>query len=138
MSSSIITGSLDPAAAGVASRSTPVKKSMDSEVFMQLLVAQLKNQDPSNPMDTNAMIGQTTQLAMMESLTKLAELGQESFGLQMRAAAAAYIGREVGYVDAQGVAKTGTASSVSFSSATPTVTVDGVDVPLDAVTGITA
>ena len=44
------------------------KQTMDSTVFMDLLVTQLKNQDPSSPMDTNAMIGQTTQLAEMEKL----------------------------------------------------------------------
>ena len=32
------------------------KQAMDSEVFMSLLVTQLRNQDPSSPMDTNQMI----------------------------------------------------------------------------------
>ena len=30
------------------------KQAMDSTVFMDLLVTQLRNQDPSSPMDTNA------------------------------------------------------------------------------------
>ncbi|MDF2917484.1 MAG: flagellar hook capping protein, partial [Microbacterium sp.] len=44
------------------------KQTLDSEVFLQLLVAQMKNQDPSSPLDTNEMMAQTTQLAMMEQL----------------------------------------------------------------------
>ena len=53
-------------------------------MFMNLLVTQLQNQDPSSPMDTNQMIAQTTQLAMMEKLTDMTTTSQENFSLQMR------------------------------------------------------
>ncbi|CEA06622.1 Basal-body rod modification protein FlgD [Arthrobacter saudimassiliensis] len=112
------------------------KQVMDSEVFMHLLVTQLRNQDPSSPMDTNQMISQTTQLAMMEQLTTMAGLDEENFSLQMRTSAAALIDQQISYLNADGVEVTGTARSVSFAGAVPTVNVDGVDVPLDAVTGI--
>jgi len=103
---------------------------------MSLLVAQLRNQDPSSPMNTNEMIAQTTQLAMMESLTGLSSLTEEGFGLQMRIAATAIVGSTVSYRDAAGVEKTGTATAVSFRGAVPLVTVDGIELPLDAVEGI--
>ena len=48
------------------------KQEMDGELFLKLLVTQLSHQDPSSPMDTNAMISQTTELATMERLTELA------------------------------------------------------------------
>ncbi len=113
------------------------KQTMDSEVFMSLLVAQLRNQDPSSPMDTNQMISQTTQLAMMEKMNELAVTGQEDFSLQMRIAAAAFVGKDVSYMEADGSTVTGVASSVSFAGPVPMVTVDGVDVPLDLISGIT-
>ena len=52
------------AASGIYSGSTTrvPKQTMDSEVFLKLLVTQLRTQDPSAPMDTNQMISQTTQL----------------------------------------------------------------------------
>ena len=83
------------------------KQTMDSEVFMSLLVTQLRNQDPSSPMDTNQMIAQTTQLAMMEQLTTLATTNEENFSLQMRTAAATLLGQEVSYTDSDGQAVTG-------------------------------
>ena len=84
--SSIHTGSTtDPAAR---------KQVLDGEVFLKLLVTQLTHQDPSSPMDTNEMISQTTQLAMMEQLTALADSGAEAFALNMRQAASALIGQE--------------------------------------------
>lgn len=114
------------------------KQTMDSEVFMSLLVAQLRNQDPSSPMDTNQMISQTTQLAMMEKMNELATTGQEDFSLQMRIAAAAFVGKEVTYTGEAGETISGIASAVSFAGPVPLVTVDGIDLPLDFISGIKA
>ena len=113
------------------------KQTMDSEVFMHLLVTQLRNQDPSSPMDTNQMIAQTTQLAQMEKMTQMAETSTEDFSLQMRIAAASFVGKQVTYTGNDGVTVTGVAASVSFAGAVPTVSVGGVNVPLDLVSGIT-
>ena len=121
--------------------STPTrapKQTMDSEVFMSLLIAQLRNQDPSSPMDTNQMISQTTQLAMMETLNELAITGHEDFSLQMRIAAAAFVGKEVTYTDEADETVTGVASAVSFAAPVPMVTINGVEIPLDLISGITA
>ncbi|WP_353987989.1 flagellar hook capping FlgD N-terminal domain-containing protein [Ruicaihuangia caeni] len=112
------------------------KQTIDSEVFLQLLVTQLRNQDPSSPMDTNQMIAQSTQLAMMEQLTALARTGEESFSLQMRSTAAALIGQTVEYLDADGAARSGLVSSVSFAGAVPALVIDGRSIALDAVTAI--
>ncbi len=128
-----------PTAAGGLYATKPPRapqQEMDSKVFMTLLVAQLQHQDPGSPMDTNAMIGQTTQLAMMEKLTELSAQGEESFGLPMRAAAAALIGKQVSYTKADGTVVTGTAASVSFEGAVPRVKVGDATVSLDALSGI--
>lgn len=112
------------------------KQEMDGELFLQLLVTQLANQDPSSPMDTNAMIGQTTQLATMEQLTALSKRQEESFSLQMRSAAAALIGKEVEYLGADGKAVKGIAGSVSFAGPIPTVDVGGTSVALDKLSAV--
>lgn len=113
------------------------KQTMDSEVFMSLLVTQLRNQDPSSPMDTNQMISQTTQLAMMEKLTALSATNDENFSLQMRMAAAALVGQEVSYDDENGASVTGIATSVSYAGPVPQVTVGGKEIALDAISGVT-
>lgn len=116
--------------------STPLK-TLDSSVFMDLLVTQLKNQDPSSPMDTNAMIQQTSQLSMVEQLTQLATDSSQGLSVQQRAAAADLIGKAVSYLAADGTSGSGTASSVSYNGATPTVTVGGASIPLGSITGVT-
>ncbi|TFD80778.1 flagellar hook capping protein [Cryobacterium fucosi] len=114
------------------------KQTLDSEAFMSLLVTQLRNQDPSSPMDTNQMIAQTTQLAMMEKLSALSTTADENFSLQMRVAAAALVGQDVTYTTADGTSATGTASAVSYAGTVPQVTINGMSVALDAITGVTA
>ncbi|KQV07952.1 flagellar hook assembly protein FlgD [Leifsonia sp. Root112D2] len=112
------------------------KQSLDAEAFMSLLVAQLKNQDPSSPMDTGQMIQQTTQLAMMEQMTQQTTTSNENFSLQMRIAASAMVGQTVTYSGKDGETVSGIASAVSFAGPVPQVTVDGVDVPLDVISGV--
>jgi flagellar basal-body rod modification protein FlgD len=114
-------------------------QAMDGSMFLQLLVTQLQNQDPSSPMDTDQMISQTTQLAMMEQLTTLSSTQTEGFALQMRAAAAELIGKQVSYTDAAGDAVSGTVGSVSFAGQVPVVTVgNGDQISLDDLTGVAA
>jgi len=114
------------------------KQVMDSSMFMSLLVTQLQNQDPSSPMDTNQMIGQTTQLAMMEKITDMTTTSQENFSLQMRIAAAALVGKQVTYTGSNGNTVTGQATAVSYAGSVPQVTIDGKTIALDAVSGVAA
>ena len=126
---------------GEASQASAVRtpaQTMDANVFMTLLVAQLKNQNPSAPMDTNQMMSQTLQLSMMEKMTELATNSKEGFSLQMRTAAAQLIGHSVGYTLADGTTGTGIASSVSYAGSVPSVMIGDLAVPLDSVTGLTA
>lgn len=103
---------------------------------MALLVAQLRNQDPSSPMDTNQMMSQQIQLASMEKLTAMADTGQEQFALSMRMAAMGIVGREVSYEDADGTIIEGAADSASFANPVPTISVGGTPVELDRILAI--
>jgi flagellar basal-body rod modification protein FlgD len=128
-------------AAGETTQASAVRtpsQTMDANVFMSLLVTQLKNQNPSAPMDTNQMMSQTLQLSMMEKMTELTTSSKEGFSLQMRTAAAQLIGHSVGYTLADGTTGTGVASSVSYAGSVPSVTIGDLSVPLDSITGLTA
>jgi len=117
------------------STSTP-DQTMDSQMFLKLLVTQLDNQDPSSPMDSTQMITQTSQLASMEQLTDLNTASTNSYDLQMRSAAANVLGKTVDWTDGNGTAQSGTVTAVSFSGSTPTVTVGGATIALSDLTGI--
>lgn len=122
---------------GAASSAPKDKTQLDSKAFLQLLIAQLKNQDPSSPMDTSAMMTQTTQMSTMQSLTELTTNAQDQFALQMRVAAATLVGHGVTWNDANGTTQKGVVSGVSYTSTVPTLTVGTTDVSLDAVRTVT-
>lgn len=49
-----------------------------SDMFVKLLVAQIKNQNPLEPTDPSEFVGQLTQLSQMEALQKLTDQGTSS------------------------------------------------------------
>jgi flagellar basal-body rod modification protein FlgD len=53
-----------------APRSTG-SKSLDKNAFLQLLVTQLKNQDPTSPQDTSQMAAQLAQFTSLEQMTNI-------------------------------------------------------------------
>jgi len=109
---------------------------LDKDAFMKLMIAQLRNQDPSSPMDTSQMMAQTTQLTTMEKLVELSDTQRESFALQMRMAAASLVGQQVTWTDETGADRTGSVASVSYAGPVPTVKVGDKDIALDAVSSV--
>lgn len=130
--SSIGTSTADATSATTSTAS----KELDKDTFLQLLVAQLSNQDPSSPMDTSDMMAQTTQLSMMESLSELQSSSREQFALQMRMAAADLVGQQVTWTDADGTTQSGVVSAVDYSGSVPVLTVGEDEIPLDSVAGV--
>lgn len=62
------TGVVGPAVPSTGSSKTPLSDAMGKDDFMKLLVAQLKNQDPLNPMDGKDMAAQLAQFSSVEQL----------------------------------------------------------------------
>lgn len=70
-SSTNITGYESIAKTTSASATTTSQKAMGKEDFLKMLVAQLKNQDPLNPMDGTDFTAQLAQFSSLEQLSNL-------------------------------------------------------------------
>ncbi|KMO11148.1 flagellar hook assembly protein FlgD [Methylobacterium platani] len=57
-------------AAAAAKASSSVAASMNSDTFLTLLMAQLKNQDPTKPMDSTQYVGELATFSQVEQATK--------------------------------------------------------------------
>lgn len=55
--------------AAINGNDTPALKNQ----FMELMIAQIKNQDPTNPLDPNQYVSQLAQFSQVESLEKVAK-----------------------------------------------------------------
>ena len=118
---------------------------MGKEAFMELLVQQLKNQDPLSPMDNDKFIAQLTQLSSLEGIQNLNEnmvglamLQQGNALMSQLTQSSALIGKEVTYTDLEtGEERTGTVQSVKIEDGLAVLNIDGQDVPLASVLEIT-
>jgi len=114
-----------------ASTTAAKSSTVDYNQFLQLLVAQLKNQDPTSPMDSTSYLSQLASFSSVEAQTntntKLDSLLTSS-ALQTADSA---IGRTVTSADGT---VSGVVSSVSIvSSGSPVATLaDGSTITLDA------
>ncbi|HWC98012.1 MAG TPA: flagellar hook capping FlgD N-terminal domain-containing protein [Candidatus Sulfopaludibacter sp.] len=59
---------------GQSTTTQPITASVDKNMFLQLLVAQLKNQDPMNPTDSMQFV---QQLAQYQQLEQSVNTGQD-------------------------------------------------------------
>ena len=104
---------------------------MTSDRFLKLLVAQMKNQDPMNPMDGTQMAAQLAQFSSVEQLTQINEaLASQSTGQTGLATLLANNGA-LGAVGKQVVVG---ANAVDVTKGAPTQVM--ADIPADAKTGV--
>ncbi len=113
------------------------QKSLGQDDFLKLLATQLAAQDPMQPMDDTQFI---SQMANFSSLQQMQALNQKFDGYtnaQMAASAPQYLGKQVTVLDpVTGHSISGVPSAVNTFEGTTTLTIDGADYPLSAITSV--
>lgn len=117
------------AATGSGATTTSRKSAVDSQMFLQLLVAQLRNQDPMNPMDNQQMIAQMAQLQTVDQLNEIGKALQVQQEMDALTQSLLLLGKEVEYVDGSGAGTlSGVVEGVRFDAGLPTLVVAGEEV----------
>ena len=113
---------------------------MGQAPLLELLVAQMRFQDPSNPTSSSEFMAQTATFTQVEKLEQIATQNAQLLTLQRSLSAGALVGHSVSYTDTDGTTKTGTISSVKIAGAgaetEPQAMVGGVAVPLGRITEV--
>ncbi|QPF93126.1 flagellar hook assembly protein FlgD [Bradyrhizobium commune] len=99
-----------------SSTSTTSSNSVDYNTFLQLLIAEMKNQDPTNPMDTSQYMSQFAQLSTVEQATLTNSKLDSLLSSQALTQADGLIGHNVSFTDSTGATFTGKIASVSINS----------------------
>jgi flagellar basal-body rod modification protein FlgD len=116
----------------------PAPKELDRDAFMQLLVSQLQNQDPLEPVQNEDFVAQLATFSSLEQLegvndgiTGMLMLEQGSQITAQLAEGSALIGKQVAWYDpGTGLEGSGVVDSVKVVDDLTTVTVGGQNIPL--------
>lgn len=128
-------GATNNTSAPAAASSTTL---LDRDAFLKLLVAQLKYQDPSKPMDASAMISQSAQLSVVDKLDEISNGLARTAVTDRLTLAGSVIGKQVTFADPDGYPVTAAVTSVRFEDGGLILTAGSWDVPLESVSAIAA
>jgi flagellar basal-body rod modification protein FlgD len=103
-----------PAPSGNFSLGGPA--SLGMQQFFQLLVAQLQNQDPMQPMDNTQFITQLAQFSSLQSLQAIQTSLDTATGGQLLGAAMSLIGKQIAAAPTGGAPVSGTVSGVQIQN----------------------
>src|SRR3954451_12447569 len=98
---------------------------LGKDTFLKLLAAQLQHQNPLNPTDDQAFLGQMAQMSELEQITNMAQGQTESAQSARMTEAVSLIGRTVTWADQNGP-HSAVVDSVQAGDNGPTVTAGGV------------
>ena len=113
-----------------------VNRELGKDAFLKILIAQLSNQDPLDPLKDKDFIAQMAQFSTLEQMTNMSKSIEEMNALS-RGAAVSYIGRTVEYENDDGLKEYGKIAYLRFEKGgTILVTDSEIDVPLEKVLAV--
>jgi len=126
-----------------AENNTAATKSLGQEDFLKLLITQLRNQDPLEPMKDQEFIAQLASFSSLEQVTNLNKqfgdlnsyLKDSLYALSSVQQATACLGNEIEYLDGEEL-KTGVVEAVKIESGMPILIVGDQKVDLADVKSI--
>jgi flagellar basal-body rod modification protein FlgD len=111
--------------------------SMGQDDFLQLMMLQLKNQDPLNPSDPTQYLSELANFSTLQQETSIAASSQQAATEQSTAAALGLLGHTVSYTDSSGATQSGAVQKIDFTSSGPTLTIGGqAGITLGAITEV--
>ena len=116
MNVSSATDSTSKSSNSPSSTSSTSSTGVDYNTFLQLLVAEMKNQDPTNPMDTSQYMSQFAQLSSVEQAMQTNNKLDALLSSQSLSQANGLIGKTVSFTDSTGASFSGKVASVSINS----------------------
>src|SRR6478672_9187816 len=102
-----------------ATGTTTTSKSPDKDMFLQLMVAQMKYQDPMNPTDSSQFLSQSAQFTALEKMQAVADQTAQLVTSQMAFGAGSLVGRTVTWSTEDGQSHSGSVSGVQFGTDGP-------------------
>lgn len=111
--------------------------SLGPDAFLQLLVAQLRFQNPLSPTDAGAMLQQTAQFTTVETLQDIAAMNQQLMGYQQVTMGLGLVGKNVDAIGLDGLPTQGIVESMRFTVDGPFLMLDnGTEIPMENIISV--
>lgn len=94
--------------------------------FLQLLVTQLRYQDPLKPMDDREFATQLAQFSSLDKITEQTKWAKMTYGLGL-------VGQTVTYADEKGAIATGVVKALRMVDGAPKLSLGEADITIDQV-----
>lgn len=114
----------------------PNANDLDKDAFLQLLVAQLRYQDPLNPNDPAEFMATTAQFTVVEKLDELTQQGANTAIISGLSMASSLVGRTVTFMGADDTLTSAVVSSAQMSNGQVGLVTDAGVVDLATIVGI--
>ena len=112
---------------------TGAAQELGRDQFLNLLVTQLRNQDPLEPITDQEFIAQLAQFSQLESIQALNTSFSDLLKLQQLTQGSNLIGRTVEFLDAGGTSQSAEVSALSISGGNIQLLAGDVAIPIDQV-----
>jgi flagellar basal-body rod modification protein FlgD len=113
------------ASAAAAAPAGTASNGLGKDDFLKLLVGQLKNQDPMNPVGDQEFMSQMAAFSTLEQVTNLAASSERLNETVASDQSIALIGHQVTFTKADGTKAEGEVEKVDFSGESFTLTIGG-------------
>jgi len=132
-----VIGSISNLTGSAATTTAGTPATSDKDLFLKLLVAQMKYQDPSKPTDSTQYLQQMAQFSMVEKLDAMATSQEASTTSSQLQSAVSMIGKLVNY-GAGDTASSGSVTAVTVVKGVPSLIIGDKTVALADVTKVAA
>ena len=102
-----------------------VAGSLNEGDFLNLMMDQMKNQDPLNPSDPTQYMAELASFSSLDEQIQIQESSSQTASNQAASSALQMLGQNVNYTDSNGNSGSGTVTAVDFTSSGPTLTIGG-------------
>lgn len=110
--------------------------SLDKDIFLKLLVAQLRFQNPLNPSDPTEFMSQTAQFTLVEQMENMAK-AQASVTLSTQLSTASnMVGKQITWLE-KGKSVTGIVDAAKIVDGVPVLMVGKTQVPITTIQTVT-
>lgn len=123
-------------ATSAPSSTASITSQLGQQQFLQLLVAQLQNQDPMDPVKQEDTIAQMAQFSTLEGIESLNANFSSFMKLQQLSQGSSLVGKTVAWLDKDGNTQQGVVDSIAVKDGVMQLKVGETEIPIDNVTAV--